>query len=429
MTDTPALDRQPLRRWNDALASRHCYRVYGTLIGIIATALLAGHAIATGRIGSPPVYPDALDYVAIARGIAGGHGFAADYSASGGGTPDQTALRPPLLPGVLAACEWIAPGDFTLPHLLIIASVGATAGIVASVTARLLGPLPALTLVPIAMLAADWRVREMSRSLLTEGPAMLLVSWSVMTAAKLARRPATHRAIGLGVLLGLLVLMRTVVALWFPVVAIGLVLTLRRASVPRPFLMTAVTMGVSFVVCLPWLVRNVRVTGGSYPLGTQGAVELPTGFSDAAWAAGGVWNAANREAQLIGHGSPPGIADEVATANRNRRLAVDWVKAHPVRTVLLGLRKMYAEFGGHSVGKWCFWMLAVVGAIGLRGEPEVPLVATLVVACFLSVAVTWSVSGRFVWPLLPLLHLLAAAGLWTALLAAVDARLPITKPS
>ena len=67
----------------------------------------------------------------------------------------------------------------------------------------------------------------------------------------------------------------------------------------------------------------------------------------------------------------------------------------------------------------------VVAAFGLILWPVATdrrVFAVILLANTLAVAVTWSVGGRFLVPVLPLIHAAAACGVWVMLLAVTDRR-------
>ena len=413
-------------------------------LGLVSAVLLCGHAGVTGQLFGPPRHPDGRDYDAIACGLARGQGFAADYrnpdfwaayptrtaphpAAEMNATVDRTAMRPPALPTALALSHTagrvrsvaLADRSFVPIRLLMIACVAITVGLIARAVTDLAGPLASLALVVPLTIAADWRFREMSRSVLTEAPSLLLMTAAAVVAAHLVAKSRRNDlptsslfgpSLGLGVLLGFAVLVRSMTALQLPLLFAGLFLVVRDRR------MIVAAAATTAVVVAPWIVRNVQVAGSDLPLGTQGATELPAGYSDAAWNAGGLWRAESRHAiALEDPAAVAGIADEVAIARANRDSAKQWAFDHPFRAMALAARKVANEFGSHSAGKLCFWLLAIAGMWQHRRHPLAVVAVLWIASTLASVAVTWSVGGRFLWPVLAMPHIFVAVSLWQVL--------------
>ncbi|GIW96850.1 MAG: hypothetical protein KatS3mg111_0183 [Pirellulaceae bacterium] len=91
-----------------------------------------------------------------------------------------------------------------------------------------------------------------------------------------------------GALFGLLVLSRSVFAVWLP--GVCALVGLAAAGAWRQRLVASLSwLAGAITVCLPWWVRNCVVLGAFLPLGTQGPVAVLGGYNDAALRAGGEW--------------------------------------------------------------------------------------------------------------------------------------------
>lgn len=391
------------------------------LVFSASLVLLIGYAAASGRLLGPPRNPDGVAYDAIGVGLAEGHGFAAatdsptfrdPYVVAGRGNelppprpPQTTAMRPPVLPMMLAAVHRLG-SHYVLIRLLAAVAVAGSTAIAAGWVRDRCGLLPALTLLPALALVADYRTREMSRVVLTEPFALLLVTAAADRLVAAFDRRRLHDAWAAGVLLGLAGLMRTAVVLWIPPLA---VLLLAFCGV-RSRRVTAAAVVAALVVVSPWMIRNAVVTGSPAVLGTQGSIELPAGYSDAAWLRRGRWHQDSRPPLTAAT-----LVEEVAAADEGRRLATDWIAANPLRASLLAPLKVIDELGPHAHGDVALWLLALVGWVAVVRDPLRPVSVAILLSCLVAVAATWSVGGRFLWPTASLLHAVAACGLWHGL--------------
>ena len=403
----------------------------------ICWVALAGHAAVTGRLAGPPRNPDGVSYHAIGIGLAEGHGYATahasprfrqPYEAAGQsdalpppGEPSTTALRPPLLPTVHAVAARTVGPRFWLLRLLTTACVAAATAITfrwvaTAVLCTRNGDvrLAAGLLIALAVVV-DYRTREMSRTLLTEPLAALFVAAAVDRLIVLTRTNRLRDGLWVGVWLGLAALTRTAIVLWLPVLAATWCIvrwTTSDQTLAGSARAAAVWTGVALLIVSPWIVRNARLPG-RHLLGTQGSLELPAGFSDAAWDRRGIWDIESRP----GFELAEGFAAESQQATSNRRIALDWIQHHPEKAAVLFPLKVLRELGPHAHGDVALWILAALGIAAswpraAAWVPLLPVVATLVV-----VGVTWSVAGRFLWPVAPLMHGLATLGLFHAVVS------------
>jgi hypothetical protein len=341
---------------------------------------------------------------------------------------------------------------------------------------RLAGPVPALLAV-IQFLVVDPRVRVNAREILTEGLACLLIAVLTVVLVRLANRPRFGAALLAGGIIGLAMLLRTMFVFWIPVLAVAIWLTPRysrhryaasslRASAsaaregdapaeplggmdahrgsdrqePRPpsatrpkeqeqTTATSSALAAAFVLsaCLlfaPWGVRNCMVLERLMPLGTQGTIELSAGYSDAAFARWGMWHNLEEAGFFVAidRADQTELEWEVARADYSRRYAVEWCRRHPVQSALLPVMKVFQEFRPHMSGDLYVLAFALLGLAHIRGTPEGRAWGMILTATAVGVALTWSVAGRFVVPMLYVLHCAAAVGVWQSLIACTVGR-------
>ena len=441
----PAQTAGRLLRFNQRWRTRRVQWVLTGTAFLLTMVVFIGHTHTVHSLtGPPPLVGDAPAYDSLAWELSQGHGFEIDWSdeefrrpyLSGASPPPEwfaratrhgpTATRPPLVPYLMAGLNRCFGRQFWSFRLLNITATAIAAGYVVWTVCDLAGPAPAL-LAAFNFIIVDWRTRAFAREILTESLSLLLVA--MLTAAILAivRRPRTALAGLCGLLTGLAILSRTMFVLWVP----GLVIVVlcaggaarggwRSAAVLRR---AAVFLLVTLIVLAPWSLRNDRLLGRFLPLGTQGHIELAAGYSDEAFRRGGMWF--NLEAAGF---FPPevqqrsGLDRELAAADYSRAFARDWSMRHPHLLPLLALMKIVQEFRPHGPGDLYVLAFAVLGLLLLRGRSDGNVLTAIVVLNALAIAVTWSTSGRFVVPILPVLHIAAAIGLWMALVAVVCRR-------
>lgn len=421
-------------RWSRQSSSR----IVPWAVFLVSFALLIAHATVTGQLAGPPRNPDAVDYHMIGHGIAKEASFVRlisdgvvsaaypDPIAVEANWPTEfrdqpTAMRPPVIPLLFATLELGSPNRFELLRVLMSLFVAAAIGLAAKLVQRVAGPFPALILIPLAV-AFDWRIREMSRNLLTEAPTTFLVTLFAVLMISLKDKPSFRRATVAGVVLGCACLTRTMTVLWIPAIAGLLLILLWPLGRQRAVTMLLLVSGVAAFVFLPWAVRNIDVTGRFLPLGTQGQIELPTGFSDAAWARRGVWFNQREQGAFRELDDRRGIEWEVAAADLGSQQGGDWLVSHPFKAAILGGMKVYSELVNSGMNDYGIIAGAMLGLIVLGRSTLSVVVAGLTVACMAAVALTWSVLGRFIWPMLPLWHALFAIGIWATLIAVTDLR-------
>mgnify|MGYP002622211992 FL=1 len=410
-------------------------------IGAAAVLTLAAMR-SPGLNTAPPIGGDAVIYDSLGWELANGGGFALDLrdpqfrepyeqvDASGIRRLAETApqgpiaSRPPLLPFLMAGLNRAAGRQFRGIRLVNILAMAAVGAMVAATVCRMSGPLPALLGV-FQFLIIDPRVRVASREVLTESLACLLVGLLTVLLVRLLKRPRLGVAIAAGGIVGLAMLNRTMFVLWIPMVAVLIWLmpsALRHEgerSGGRRFPLAVAFVLAAGCVFAPWAWRNCRVLGRFMPLGTQGTMELSAGYSDAAVERWGMWHNLEQTGFFDAVDAPgqTALERENARADHSRRQAIEWCAAKPLKAALLPVMKVFQEFRPHMSGDLYVLAFAILGLGWVRGTPEGRAWLGIIAATAFSVAVTWSVAGRFVFPTLYVLHCAAAIGVWQAIIA------------
>jgi hypothetical protein len=411
------------------------------VVGLLSFAALLGHMVVRhGWDVPPPVIGDGVEYDTLGWELARGRGFALGYAdpefrrpyelAYGEGVSlpavpsGPTARRPPLMPLLMAGLSRQFGRQFWGIRLVNCGVMAVTCGLVALQVGRLVGPVPAL-LAAVQFLVVDYRSRLYAREVLTESLSAGLVALLVLQTLRYGRRQRWRCVVGVGLIAGLMVLTRTMFVLWLPVWA-WLVWRLTgsrgssavETSWTRRAAAVTLLMGAAVVVCLPWFYRNCVLLGSFEPLGTQGGMELAAGYSETAFARAGMWFNLDEAGLLPVSPDPPqsSLEQEQQRAALSRRHAFDWVSSHPLQAAVLPLLKVAQEFRPHGPGELYVLVMAVFGLVLLARTREGSVLVAAVLATIVSVGLTWSTSGRFVVPLLFVLHVSAAIALWACLL-------------
>jgi hypothetical protein len=415
----------------------------GIIAGLVTAVLLLSHFHLKYGLNSPPsATGDEPSYDSIGWQLAHGHGFSEDYGNADFRAPyDRAAIahpdlmrlpeqlpgrvtyRPPLFPAVVSAFNALSGRQFYGTRFWNVLMVSATAALLVVLLLRI-SSVGAAAIGWCSFVVLDFRTRLYARAVLTEATALLLCTLAAFLLLRMLQRQRSRDAFAAGMILGLAILNRTATALWVPTIMCGLLclLTWRPAGMAsedessddvRSSRMTLLTILLSTTlgVYLPWAVRNVSVLDAAMPLGAQGLIELPAGFSDQAWTNRGVWAAVPRTASRPSEQEPltrPQL--ERARAEAGKATALSWIKANPGETVALGFLKVWQEYRPRTAVQVVLTVLALAGLFSTRRQPITHVFVVLHVANMLGIAATWSVEGRFVVPLLFTVHVWAALG-------------------
>jgi 4-amino-4-deoxy-L-arabinose transferase-like glycosyltransferase len=405
-------------------------RLVFAAIFLIAFGLFIGRARAAGGdLSEPPLGGDQRDYEAIAFNLWKGRGFGYYWSdpqwrepylrsprftaALGDRRSDYypTTYRPPLFPALWAAVYSVAGRNIAVVRIMNCALMAGAITLAAAIAAHFAG----LVAAPVAaiLLLQSPHLTQYSRELLTEALATFLVSLLVWLWVSRSELPVSDRAAAIsGVVLGLLVLARSIFVLWLP---IALLMPGRsvsgRSGIWRA---RAVCVLACALVVAPWWTRNIIVTGAFLPMGSQGPINLPAGFSQRALDNQGRWrsNPGDGAPELIAAGVDPfSLEYEVRLARHRSALATGWMRDNPQEVVrLMGLHVWQELRPRRSPTAWDFlFPAAVVALLYFRRRPGILPVTLVLCATLLSIALTWGATGRFMVPVQPLMLALVSA--------------------
>jgi hypothetical protein len=449
LTATVRLDRS-LRRVTNS-------KFYWAL-GFVCFGFWAAGIFQSGKLFAPPqTTGDEICYDCIAVQIWRSHTFACDFRdkefraaygreedppSPGSALADRlerhsgpTTYWPPLLPTILSGSYAAFGRNFVAIRLFNTACAAATVSITAWLCRIFAGPVASFIAAGLMILAGY--VQTYGASILTESFSALMVGVCVLLMSK---RLATHpRSTGatMGIAWGLAILMRNSFVLWLPAVLVGIVASVAPAEVvdvrscfkrrANGLVAACLFLAGVLAVAAPWWFRNCRVLGAFMPLGAQGYMELPAGFSDVAIAHRGVW------VRLLDSGfydqplaSLPQNASraefERLTANYGRQSAVAWIRAHPTKLPALTAQKIWSEWKPAGTTGALVLFAAIFGGAFLRGSMLVRACLTMILGDILMIAATWSVEGRFIFPVAVPVYALAGIGGWLLLRCIGDLR-------
>ncbi len=414
--------------------------ICGAAAFILTVIVLLGHYSVKYGLNVPPsTSGDELSYDSIGWNLAHGFGFAEGgydqdfrrpYEQVGDwgphlvgrtANPELVAHRPPLFPLCLAGLNTVGGRQFWAVRTLNVLATAGTCGLLVWYLVLTQGRAAAL-IGFFMFLVVDTRTRLYGRAILTEATATFLTTLATLLLIQLYGRYRISTVLMLGIVGGLLVLDRTVFALWLPGMAvIVFALTARvviSSAKQRPgrrwrhaFFAAGLFISVTILVVMPWAIRNVRVLGTMMPLGTQGMSQLPAGFSDLAVQRNGLWSnePTVRLHRSLDHESlTTRLERDVARARLAKEEAFQWIQDNPGQSVWLAVFKVWQEYRPRAAPEWLIGLSALVGALlSLRHSDTRIFLAVHTVSCVV-IGCTWSVEGRFVVPLMFSTHVLAA---------------------
>ncbi len=331
------------------------------LIAVFLLALANGVAAlrTVGRWHLPPVPGDGQDYDNIALNLVRARGFGQfwddpewrapylEHNEAGiydgilarSGPYSPTAYRPPVLPAALAATYALFGRSFLVWGLIHALIAAAALTIAAHLALRLGGLVPALILLAMALWDRSLMYFLFACPMLTEGWSCLAVGLFTVALARIGRRGAPRDFVLGGAALGLLVLVRGIFVMWYPFAALGILALALWQTRPAQggrrttaLALCSLFLAGALLVPMPWWIRNCAVTGKLMPLGTQGGINLPIGYSDSALASGGVWTPDAARRFWAEHATPitelEDIRGETAKAEVGQRAALAWARSN-----------------------------------------------------------------------------------------------------
>ncbi len=362
------------------------------------------------------------------------------YAAQLESTPliHSTTGRPPLFPIIVsgiysllgrnswgfaavrlfsASCLAISGALAVMMTVQLISSRRNQASAIAERTGIWLGGLGA-----VGFAATNRTLRDYATDFLTEPLALLLMQcFVILTYLLIAGDPQRRRRLAAcaGVSLGALILTRSMFVVWLPALWL-LIAWLNPGGRRSKMGVASLIVLFACLTCAPWWIRNCVVLQTWMPLGTQGAITLLGGYSDAALKSDGDWQAAP-ERQLRSELSQRPEFLTLAS-DTERELVVSreasirvraWFWNHLDQIPILVGKRVFVHWNPYT-GRSLIWKVAILLGIASilwhRNRASylllgLPLISTVVVAGF------YSTGGRFLVPLYGILFTLSGLGI------------------
>ena len=377
-----------------------------------------------------------------------------------------TTGRPPLLPLINAMVYAVfprGPTGFAVMRLFLAGCLAIASSVAVAISVRVVSqlssqwwPTALAAMVTMVFAVLDRTVRSYATDFLTEPLAMLLTQFWLWTLCELLLVPILHRpkpesdqpahlrwqlpwqrerwlVVACGVLLGLMVLTRSLMVLWLPGVWLMIVLATRiryrnffsLGTFDRVLLPTfsedcrraTAIVAIAMLVCAPWWIRNCVVLKALMPLGTQGAITLVGGYNDKAILKKGQWhvepeNRLRKEAEAeVGPVDIP--TREVHVARRASRQVKEWIRAHLGTLPNLAWVRLKNEWNPYNGRALAFRLTALVGLCWLctLHRSAALLLGGVIIINSITVMMLYSVGGRFLVPTYGILYTLAGIGI------------------
>jgi hypothetical protein len=400
-----------------------------TTVFLSAFALYVSRGVADGGLDALPELGDGHDYDALAYSLWHHGTFAFDWDDPGWRRPYEghpefadlltrrsaypTSYRQPGMPILLAATYAVSDRSFAAWRLVSCALTAGAVTLAAATAAALGGPIAAVVTGLLALnlpLVTLFSYQFRPESLASLFVALLAYQWVR------ARQDgwSTRRAVTSGLTLGALMATRSVFALWLP---LALVVPGLRGQIwgAASWRLRALCLSAALAVIAPWWVRNVIILDAFMPMGTQGAYNLPAGFGPRAVRFQGMW-ASNPEDGLeeVAALKLDFVSAEVKLAQYRQRLATRWMRSHPWETIQLMYLHVWQEIRPRTLpyptGAWLLPLTAVSAlALALLRTPGTAILVLMVTLNALGIALTWSVAGRFMAPVQPIMAAIVGA--------------------
>ncbi len=439
------------------------FRVRLTLITAAAFAGRVAYVLIARR--NTKVWGDAVSYHVGANLLAAGKGFIDPLRYELAGMRVPSAYHPPLYTVYLAV--WSKLGLQTpLEHRLVSCALGAaTVAVVGLAARRLAGERVGLLAALLAAVYAHLWLND--GSLLSETAAAFAVAWVLLAIVRFRARPSVPRAAVVGVATAAATLGRAELALLLPFAALPLVLGAGTLPLRERFVRLGALAAAGLVVLGPWVGYNLVRFEDRELVSTGLGATMASGACEPAyhgrllgyWAACGIpqvnipppdpgtaarWsadpNGTRLERQAYFRRYLAGRPDESVEDHRARTQALDYIRAHRGRTVVVVLARVgriwnvfrplqNARLDGTIEGRglgparvalvmyFVYMLAAIAGCVALRRR-RVAVWPFLVLAGIVtfSAALTFGIQ-RYRVPVDVALPILAAVGvdaLWTS---------------
>lgn len=384
---------------------------------------------------------DGVDYHNLAVSLSKGEGYAHNWDdaerrraylrenatgeytlilAQTGGGP--TTKRPPGYPALLAVVYSIFGPWFGWARITN-ALFTAAAVAMATAYAELHGGWLAGVVAGGSILVADWLLIWSASNIMTESVSMFLIMLLLFLLTFATKKPTVWKGALIGSTFGFLVLVRANFLLWLPVVVvIGGFCTWKKWNLVAPktrrqaLLCFGVSLATTFVVLLPWWIRNCNTTGRFTPLGVLGTQSLAGAYSDVALRDWGNWNFEDesiRSAMSLPDFASANYAQrEYLIGQQSQKIAYQWVSANYHWLPVMWIGRLVVLFHLVNVADLARFLLLPIGAFVVWKWPGGRFLVLAIIINAFVVSLTWSHEGRFLAPLRPFMSIAAGAAIW-----------------
>lgn len=401
---------------------------------VLKLALIIFGGIQSQQISAPPIPGDGVAYSLIARSIVSTGNFGCieddtewlkaylgstktDYTEAlnRAKCPSSTLSRAPGLPYLIAATYLLFGNSFLPFQILNSLALALALSIAVMIAFRIGGKTPAMICAAIGIIDLDFN--RYALAFLSE-PISALGSITLSYFLTEGKLNDEKSALFLGINVAFLALARSILILFSPMVFILILLSCRNLPLRKTLRISSIYLGTVAVVFSPWLIRNLTLSSGGYPFGTQYALNSPTAWSNEAIEDRGLWNPrtmdrVNFACEKSACIDKTDLRKELCIAECAARKTKEWLKANPWKIVtLLYLKFRSLLWDDVPIFKLFVLLSGLLGIISL-GKTRIILALTIpLVVCILGVVLSWNVDwGRFLLPAFLQLYIGLALGL------------------
>lgn len=417
------------------MRSKKIFLPFILLITLFASFLLV--PLKNGTLSSPPQIGDGPDYDCIAYQLAQGNGYSVDWNDAGFRKPyegkseygyllkytgkGKTTERPPLLPVIMAVLYKVFGRGYQTIRVVICLMMALSATILFTISVERLGYWGATATTLLFVSYNDTWVY--SNVILTEAPACLASAALLGTLFKVQETRSTKWVVLAGFLAAIAFYARSILICWFPAIVFVLYWiyhdTTQKASLQKRLMPVLVFCFSYLLITTPWFIRNCVVTGTFAPLGTMGSRNMPAAYSDEAVSYRGRWFDFSNTKLLHTSGKNSNInligSRKISADSQNA--GIEWIKKNPRKVPLLMAFKTIDTWRPESKKQACMYLLMLLGIFCYPIKRHLAILLCIIIANTFVVALTWSVGGRFLFPTLPFMAMLAGGGLYGAILS------------
>ena len=286
------------------------------------------------------------EYGGIARNIVEGRGFSYHWYGATHPTSIHAPAYPYILAGLFGLFGFERGGALAVLIFNVLLSM-LFLYFVFRCTEHLLGVLSALCAIAVLALYPSQIYYAASGlpTVLYEGLLLVVLYF----AWRLREKPSYRRAAAWGISIGATALSYTFVLVLAPMLALWIVISAGASRLRRYIGPIAAAALIAVIACAPWTIRNHRVHGRWIPIRDQAGTNLwwgngPLATGDAVASIGHSRAGFPEEiAAVLG-----GIPNEVDQDRYLRDQAIEYMRAHPVRTLRLWGLKLWNFWWFHT---------------------------------------------------------------------------------